>query len=469
VEQPGIDQPANQPARSAPRALPLSALPSPPGHPVLGHLRAFRREPLGFLERTARDNGDMATLRLGPGRVLFVAHPDLARELLVTRQRDFHKGRGLERARVLLGNGLLTSEGEQHRRQRRLVQPAFHHRRIAAYAEVMRDHATRTAAGWADGQAVDLHREMMRLTLAVVARTLFGVSVGADAAATIGGAMDVLLAGANRSMSPWAELLDRLPLPSVRRINTAMADLDGAVNRIIAERRDAGIDTGDLLSMLLLAQDGGDGQPAGGLTDRQVRDEALTLMLAGHETTANALTWAFWLLSRDRAVEARLHAELDGALGGRAPGAGDLGVLPYTRQVLAEAIRLYPPAWILGRRAVRDTVIGGHEIRAGTIVIASQWVLHRDPRFQPDPERFDPDRWLPERAAQLPRYAYFPFGGGARQCIGESFAWTEGTILLATLASRWRARPVPGHEPVPRPAVTLRPLGGLPVTLHRRA
>jgi cytochrome P450 len=426
--------------------------------PALDALR-MGRDPLAFLTGLATRYGDIARVPLGSETVYLLNHPDLVRDVLVTHHRAFHKGRGLERARMLLGDGLLTSEGDVHRRQRRLAQPAFHRQRVAAYGASMASHAAARRDRWRDGVVIDAHREMMALTLAIVGTTLFDADVE-DEAAEIGEALATTFESFSFGFFlPFGHLLERLPLPATLRFRKARARLDATVYRLIEERRRSGGDRGDLLSMLLLAQDTeGDG---GGMTDTQLRDEAMTIFLAGHETTANALTWTWYLLSGHPSVEARMHAEIDSALGTRLPTADDLPALPYTRMVLAESMRLYPPAWIVGRRAIAPVEIGGYIVPARSIVLLSQYVMHRDARWYPDPERFDPERWTPERQASRPRFAYFPFGGGPRVCIGEQFAWMEAVIALATIAQRWRLRLVPGHPVALQPIITLRPKHGM--------
>jgi cytochrome P450 len=432
-------------------------------------LLAFRRDPLGLLQGMARDYGDVSFVRLGNRRVHLLNHPDLVKDVLVTEQRRFHKGRGLELAKHLLGEGLLTSEGDFHRRQRRLAQPAFHPQRIALYPAAMVEHAERTSDRWAELAArsptppvIDIHQEMMRLTLGIVGKTLFGAEVE-DQAQEVGEAIATSME-LFRSFTtlPFASLLERLPLPSTWRFLKARNRLDATIYRMIAARRSAPEDRGDLLSMLLLAQDE---EGSGSMSDQQVRDEAMTLFLAGHETTANALTWTWYLLSQHPEVEARLHAELEQVLGGRRPSADDMSRLIYTSRVLAEAMRLYPPAWVIGRRAVEDYEVANYRMPKGSIVLVSQWVMHRDPRFFPDPDRFDPDRWTEEAKAARPRFAYFPFGAGPRICIGEQFAWLEGALVLATLARRWRPRLAPGHRVALQPSITLRPRGGMRMVL----
>ena len=443
-------------------------LPFPPGPRAMfpgRTLVAMRRDPLRFFMGLARDYGDVAGFRLGPERVVLLNHPDHIKAVLVTDARTFLKGRGLERAKRLLGQGLLTSEGESHRRQRRLAQPAFHRQRVAAYGAAMTGSAERARERWEDGDTLDIHAEMMALTLEIVGKTLFDADVGAEAA-EIREALTVTMQLFDTVMLPFTELLDRLPLPWNRRFERARARLDATIYRLIDERRASGEDRGDLLSMLLLAQDvEGDG---GRMTDLQLRDEAMTIFLAGHETTANALTWTWYLLAQHSDVEAKLHAEVDTVLGDRLPTADDLAQLPFTRQVLAESMRLYPPAWILGRRAIAEYQVSGYALPARTIVLLSQYVTHHDARFFPDPYAFDPGRWTPEAQATRPRFSYFPFGGGPRGCIGEQFAWMEGILLLATIAQRWRFRLAPGHPVAPYPSITLRPAHGIRMTVHAR-
>jgi cytochrome P450 len=362
---------------------------------------------------------------------------------------------------------LVASEGDHWRRQRRLAQPAFHRTRIAAYGDTMASYARRRAGTWTDGGELDVATEMAAYTLAVVGKTLFDADIE-DEAHEIGEALGTAIATFNFTVVPGGELLLHLPLPIARRFKRARARLDATIYDMIARRRASGGDRGDLLSMLLLAQDTeGDGT---GMSDLQLRDEAMTLLLAGHETTANALMWAWYLLSRAPAAEARLHAEVD-ALGDRALRADDLAHLPFTRAVLAETMRLFPPAWIIGRRALDAYEVRGHVLAPRTVVLMSQWIAHRDPRWWADAELFQPERWLPGGSAgdpQRPKFSYFPFGAGTRVCIGEQFAWMEGILALATFAQRWRLRLVPGHPVVPQPIVTLRAKHGMRMVSERR-
>ena len=446
-------------------ALPIPSV-RPPGpknaRPWLGVLPHFRKDPAGYLLSVAREHGDLAYMRLGPQHAFVVSHPDAIRDILVTHQSNFTKSRMLERAKVLLGDGLLTSEGEFHTRQRRLVQPAFHRDRLVRYAADMVECSERAGRAWQVAAELDMHREMTRLTLAIVGRTLFSADVSSEAD-EIGRAMTQIFELFDTLLLPFSDWIQKLPIPPVRRFEKARDQLDRIVYGLITERRASGQDAGDLLSMLLLAQDEDD---KGQMTDKQVRDEALTLLIAGHETTANALTWTWYLLSQNPEAEARMHEELHGVLGGRLPTFDDVARLPYTAGVFAESLRLFPPAWAIGRRAKAEYTIGEYTIPAKSILLLSPWVVQRDPRWWPDPERFSPDRWRPEESEKRPKFSYFPFGGGARVCIGERFAWAEGVLVLATLAQRWKMRLTPGHPVATRAVITLRPKYGMKMTLE---
>jgi cytochrome P450 len=423
------------------------------------------RDPLTFFTGIARRYGDVALVHMAGERLFVLNHPRLVKDVLVTNQRNFRKGRGLERARRLLGEGLLTSEGAVHVRQRRLMQPAFHKDRIASYATVMTDYADRVQRRWSDGGTLDAAQEMMRLTLAVVGKTLFDADVEAQAQ-NVGRALSAMIESFWITMLPFYDVLEQLPLPVFRRGRQARAALDEIIYRMIAERRQSPRDRGDLLSMLLMAQD--EENQGARMTDVQVRDEAMTIFLAGHETTANALTWMWYLLSGAPDVEARMHEEIDRVLGGRLPTLADIPNLPYVEKVVTEAMRLYPPAWIIGRRAIEDYPVEGYVVPARSVMVLSPYIVHHDARFFVDAERFDPDRWTSAFKASLPPFAYFPFGGGARRCIGEAFAWMELVLVASTIAQRWQLRLVPGHPVVPQPLVTLRVKHGLKMTAHRR-
>jgi cytochrome P450 len=444
---------------------------APPG-PKLSRLSSLiyrpGRNPLEFFTNLARTHGDLVAYRMGGEHVFFVNTPHDIRGILVTSNGNFLKGRGLEGARRLLGRGLLTSEGALHLRQRRLMQPAFHRERVAAYGRTMVEHADRMRQAWTDGSTLDVAQEMSRLTLSIAGKTLFDLDVESQAA-EVGRALTDVMESFWTAMLPFAELLERLPIPQLRRAKAARSRLDAMIYAMIAERRASLGDRGDLLSMLLLARDEDRAEgDARGMADEQVRDEAMTILLAGHETTANALTWTWYLLSGAPEVERRLHEEVDRVLQGRTPKVADIASLPFVERVVTESMRLYPPAWIVGRRAIEPYSIGGYVAPARALFVMSQWVMHRDARYYPDPGRFDPDRWTPEFRASLPRFAYFPFGGGPRQCVGESFAWMELALVVATLAQQWSLRLVPGHPVVPQPLVTLRTKHGMQMTVSRR-
>jgi cytochrome P450 len=422
----------------------------------ISNLLNFRKDPLAFLTRMAREYGDVVRYRMGNRTVTLINHPDYIKDLLVTSNRKFEKGRVLQRSKRLLGEGLLTSEGEIHLRQRRLAQPAFHRQRISSYGESMVRYADHTRSSWNDGDTIDMREAMMQLTLNIVGKTLFDVDLeteGRDIAESLNTFMEQF----GLMFLPFSEFLEKLPIPAMRRMQKARERMDAIVYRIIRERRASqDIDRGDLLSMLLLAQDvEGDGK---GMTDEQLRDECLTIILAGHETTANALSWTWMLLSQNPAEEAKLHQELDSVLNGRLPTIDDLARLKYTEMVFAESMRLYPPAWGIGRKAIEDHSFGDVHIKTNTMVVCSQWVMHRDPRYFVRPEAFEPQRWTPEAKAARPKFSYFPFSAGPRQCIGESFAWMEGVLLLATLAQQWRARLVSVRPIEKMAAITLRPV-----------
>jgi cytochrome P450 len=419
----------------------------------------LQKDPLGFFSRAQLRHGDVVRFAFGRETVYLLSHPDLVRDVLLTQAQKFHKGLGLERAQILLGQGLLTSEGEQHLGQRRLMQPAFHRERMAGYAKAMVDAAQAMGQRWVDGSTLDVQKEMARLTLAVVAKALFDADLE-GAARDISQALNDTMGLFGALSLPLGNLVLQLPLPAVRRFRRGRARLDAEVHRILQQRKADTADVGDLLSMLLAARDDS-GQP---MSDGQLRDEVMTLFLAGHETTANALAWTFYLLGQNPEVERLLAAELGSTLQGRPPTPADVPRLPTTLAVFSEALRLYPPAWVLGRRTTEAvTLCDGTRIPKRGLAILSPWVVHRDARWFADPETFNLLRWTAEAKAQRHRFSYFPFGAGTRSCIGESFAWLEGVLLLASLASRWRLQPLPGTVRTAA-RITLRPQG-----LHMRA
>ena len=442
--------------------------PRVPGLPLLGSLLEFQRDRFGLELRVPREQGELARLRMGFFNVLMVSSARLAHEVLVEKNDSFQKSAGLSIfARPLLGNGLLTSERDVHKRQRRMLAPVFAHKRIAGYGDVMVEKAEVSAARLAKVGHVDLADEMMRLTLDIVGKTLFDAEM-ANQAAPIGEALTTTMHQMMSSMVRLIPMPPAVPTPGNLNLKRAVKRLDDIVYGMIRERRASGEDPGDMLSMLLATRDADDGSA---LSDQEVRDQAMTILLAGHETTANALAWTFYLLAKNPEVRARMEAELDGALGSRRATAADLPKLPYTLQVLKESMRLYPPAHVLGRAATRDVSVGGAVVSKGQVVLVNIVGIHRQPDMFADPDRFDPERFAPEREKLLPTQAYMPFGAGPRVCIGNHFALMEGHLILATLARHFRfelegAAAVKGIDA--EPLVTLRPKGGVPVRVIAR-
>lgn len=422
------------------------------------------RDSLEYLSTLGRRFPVGGTYFFGPYQSNFATGPELVQKVLVDHADDFHKFPMMEYLRPLIGNGLLLNEDAPWRRQRKLVAPSLQPRRVAGYATMMVDYARQTVEGWQDGAEIDLAVSMMALTLRIVGKTLFDTELSGHAGA-IADALEVSLAFVNQRGKSLFPVPLTWPLPGNRRYRRAVAAVDGVVRAMIAERRASGVDHGDLLSALLAARDE-DGQP---MDDTQLRDECMTLVLAGHETTANALMWTLSLLWRHPEDRARVEREVDGALAGRAPTLDDLPRLPYTLQVLKESLRLYPPAYVMGRMALRDLDLGEIKPRKGQFVIISPYAMHRNPAVFADPERFDPERFAPEAEKRLPRGAYLPFGGGPRICVGNHFALMEAHLILAVIAQRARLDLVAGALPVPEPTVTLRPRGSVRARVSARA
>ena len=420
-------------------------------------LRKFRpANPILLFQHLAATYGDIAHYKIGPHRIVFLNHPEYIREVLVVQNDNFIKERTVQRTKMLLGEGMITSEGAAHRAQRLAAQPAFHRQRIGEYGGIIAEEAARIRDSWRGGERRDIAIDMMHLTLNVVARTLFATDLRQE--------VYELAAAINRIMGlynflvmlPAAEWLVHLRPPGLAAFVKARRRIDAVIYRMIEAHQSSCLDRGSLLDLMLAAS------PANDDASRQsLRDQVITIFLAGYETVANALSWTWYLLSENPECESRLHHEIDQVTGGRAPSFEDVFRLRYTENVMAESLRLYPPAWAMGRYARKDFALGDYFLPAGTTILISQFITHRDPRYFPDPLRFDPDRFTAEGKAQRVKFTYFPFGAGARQCIGESFAWMEGVLILATLAQKWKLRLVPGHRVEPQPLITLRPKFGM--------
>ena len=442
---------------------PIARPPGPKNRGIVGNLPMASGDPLGVFTQWARQYGDVFYYRVFHRHIYFLNHPDLVKDVLVTNYQNFVKGEAIRFNRRMFGNGLISNEGSSWLQQRRLIQPAFHRERIESYGNTMVVYAERMIATWRDGEERDIHRDMMHLTLEIVARTLFNIEIAGDRdhiAVALNTLME-LSSGARMLLPP---LLRRAPTPGNVRYQQAARRLDHIVYSLIRERRASGKVFGDLLSTLLEARD----EAGAPMPDRQLRDEVMTILLAGHETAAVSLSWTWYLLAQNPAVEQKLSVELRQVLNGRSPRPGDLAKLRYTERVVKEAMRLYPPVWALVRNPIKDCEIGGYRVPAGASVIMSPWVMHRDPQHYDEPERFDPDRWLDERTPGTPKFTYFPFGGGPRSCIGSSFAMMEAVLVLATIAQRYKIGVVQDRPIEPLPTITLRPKHGVRALLTRR-
>jgi cytochrome P450 len=471
----------------------ITKYPPGPSYKIPGKLiRQFVHDPIKTLSTISQKYGDVSYFKLGPKQhVYLINNPDYIEKVLIYDHRNFKKGKRLQTAKTLLGEGLVTSEGDFHNRQRRLIQPIFHPRQIMAYAKIMTDYAMRFRDRWKDGDTLDISQEMMQLTLGIICKSVLNYDVESEAK-QVGKALTTTRNYSKRLQSPIGHVLDKIPiLPAPRGAREAKKELDSLVYGLISDRRHSqktdNKNYDDLLSRMLQAQDSNpDGlgspnstqsSPNGDMSDKQVRDEVMTIFIAGHETTANALTWTFYLLSQYTDIEKKLHEEIDSVLRaidgnrdviGKIPTADDIPKLQYTEKVLRESMRLYPPVWTMGRYVENDYKVGEYDIPSGSSILMSQYVMHHDRRYYKDPEQFNPDRWTPEFKTQLPRFSYFPFGGGIRGCIGEPFAWMEGILIIATISQKWKMHLVPGQRIKLDPAITLRPRYGVKMKLISR-
>ena len=460
-------------------------------------VRQFIRDPINTLLKIAREYGDISYFRLGREHVYLINNPDYIEKVLIYDHRNFKKGKRLQSAKTVLGEGLVTSEGDFHNRQKRLIQPIFHPKQIMMYGSIMADYAARMRDGWKDGSTVDLSQEMMHLTLSIICKSVLNYDVESEAQ-LVGKALTTVRNYSKRLQSPIGHVLDKIPiLPAPKRAHEAKKELDSLVYGLISDRRQQGESNSDkryddLLTKLLEAQDSDASQvrpsnatststamsiPTDGkMTDKQVRDEVMTIFIAGHETTANALTWTFYLLSQYPDVEKKLLSEINSVLvsnvgnngESKIPSSEDIPKLQYTEKVLRESMRIYPPVWTMGRHVENDYSVGDYTVPAGSSILMSQYVMHHDSKYYDNPEKFNPDRWTEEFKTHLPRFSYFPFGGGIRGCIGEPFAWMEGVLIIATIAQKWTMRLVPGQRIKLDPAITLRPKYGIKMKLIQR-
>ena len=437
------------------------ANPSGPRNPWLAYA-ALYRDPLGYLTRAAHKHGDVVHIKIGRKSDFLLNHPDLVRAALLDHEnlrRCVHRP-----LRRVLGKGLLTCRGERHKKQRALLQPMFTRERIVALGDVMVGEIKRRTDRWREGATLDMAPEMLELAISIAGKALFDVDFSSKAAGLRDALVTVLQATRFNNLAVASKQFEKLSLPIHRRFARAAEKLETEIRAIIAERQKGASEGPDLLSIMVRLQK----QSRKGLTEQKIRDQILTFLMVGHETTATALMWTWYLLSENPEVAKKLYSEVDHVLGDRLPSGQDCDRLSYTRMVFAESMRLYPPVWLLTRRAVRDVKINGFVIRSGSYVHLSPFVMHRDPRYFPKPERFDPERWTPEAVAARPKFSYFPFGGGSLQCIGEGFGWMQGVLTIATLARRWQMRLVPGHRIELGPHITLRSRYGMPMKLERR-
>ena len=481
------------------KSSPINYPPGPSSILPLKLFFDFLRDPLTVLHNLTKKYGDISHFKFGKNHIYLINNPDYIKDVLVNQDNNFIKSRGLQLAKRILGEGLLTSEGELHRRQRQLIQPIFHTDEIPNYADIMTHYTLGISSQWHDQAIIDIHKEFMHLALAIVSKIFFNVNIEELEINEIDQYVTTIIEHFNRARIPFAGIIEKVPLPSNIQFYQAKKHLDEIIYRIIDSHITNNSDNNeqqqngsqarkDLISLLLQGQDNAYFSTSKNNEDvnntnrkkidnnvtstnrHQLRDNVMTIFLAGHETVANALTWTFYLLSQNPKEEKMLHEELDSVLHDEnaAPSAQDISKLEYTQRVFAESMRLYPPAWAIGRQAIEDCKIGDYVIPAGSSILMSQYLMHHDPRYFPEPERFDPERWNPQERAKRPRFSYFPFGGGGRSCIGETFAWMEGILVIATIARRWKMQVISEYPIVLQPLVTLRPKQGIQMKLIDR-
>ena len=471
---------------------PINYPPGPSSRLTLKLFFNFLRDPLTVLHNLSKEYGDISHFKFGKHHIYLLNNPDYVKEVLVNQDNNFIKSRGLQLAKRILGEGLLTSEGELHHRQRQLIQPIFHPDEIPNYANIMREYTLEISSKWHDQATIDIHKEFMHLALAIVSKIFFNVSIEELEIKEIDRYVTTIIEHFNRARIPFARIIEKVPIPSNIRFCQAKKHLDDIIYRIIDSHLNNDSNNNadnrqqneshlykDIINLLLQDQTNdyfstsknNEGVNIARNNRQQLRDNVMTIFLAGHETVANALTWTFYLLSQNPKEEKMLQYEVDSVFHDEdnvASVAKDISKLEYTQRVFAESMRLYPPAWAIGRQTIEDCKIGGYVIPAGSSILMSQYLMHHDFRYFPQPERFDPERWSPQEKAKRPRFSYFPFGGGVRSCIGETFAWMEGILVIATIARRWKMQVMRGHPLVLQPLVTLRPKHGMQMRLIER-
>ncbi|MGI9553583.1 MAG: cytochrome P450 [Thermodesulfobacteriota bacterium] len=438
--------------------------PGPKGIPFFGSAIPFFKDILGFLKNTAANYGDIAYFRLGNRKIYMINHPDDIQDVLITNNKNFLKSRALQRAKLVVGEGLLTSEGETHLKNRRSIQPIFHNRVVPEFADTMVNFTNDYISGWENSATMDIHREMMEITQQIVVKTLFDSEM--EDSSRLINSLSYVLNQFPRFLFPFSEYLDKIPIPSNIKCNEALKTIDDSLYKIIGQRKSNLSNRYDLLSLLLQLTENSNGNSS--FDDIQVRDEVITFYIAGQETTSNALCWTWYLISQNKEVEEKIDKEISEVLGDRLPDYKDLGSLTYIQNTVKESLRMYPPAWVITRRAINDYKVGEYNIPSGADIYMSQYVVHYDKRFYSEPEIFNPDRWDNLKEKELHRFAFFPFGGGTRRCIGEPFAMMEAVLLIATIASKWKLRLEPDFKVEAKPLITLRPKYGLKMVLERK-
>jgi cytochrome P450 len=438
--------------------------PGPKTNLPLGHFFDFRRDSIGFLKKIANDYGDIVHFKIGPLRIVLLNHPKFIQEVLSKQHKNFIKGRPLEMAKEILGEGLLTSEGDLHKRQSRIIQPAFHRNMIESYASAMTDCAVKLMNRWEDGMQIDMMVEMTMMSTEIAGKALFNADLENEVEEIIE-ALETATSLFGRIPLPFSEWLLKLPIPSTVNFYKAKKRLNETVNRLIDGHKKTKDKKTGLLSMLL---DANVKDKEGRMSDQQLRDEVITLFLTAFDTTSTALTWTWYLLSQNPAAEAELHEELDRVLNGKLPTFEDFNQLKFTRMVFGESMRIYPPSYVIPRQSISEFKLDKYIIPGGTIILMSPYLIHHDPRFHSNPERFDPHEWDKSSRGRNSKYEYFPFSKGPRSCIGEPFAWMQGVMVLASIAQSWRPKLMPGHKVELLPRINLRPKNGMNMTVHRR-